>query len=82
MKACVCDTCRVIVANGDWTVIDGMFDASQEDEATAMIARIEANMEHYGYLAYVGDADKAGYWHCDLCWEIQCGGGTTFEGGA
>ena len=39
---------------------------------------ITAHLEALGWLSYFGPADAPGYFTCDLCDDIQCGGGTLF----
>ena len=74
--AIVCDQCRVGIHNDDWTHLDNQDQESADESMT----RIASMLELYGWLTEVGPADQPGYFDCDICWEIQCGGGHRFEG--
>lgn len=74
---CLCDNCAVGVANDDWTAIDYHFGVDTP-EANREYERITAHLEALGWLSYFGPADAPGYFTCDLCDDIQCGGGTLF----
>lgn len=47
-------------------------DTSEECEETQ--ARIAANIECMGELIVQRARPATGYWHCDLCDELTCGG--------
>ena len=76
-KHTLCDTCTPGVINDDWTHLDGLY---LQEDANNMMDRITSVLELLGWLTYVGDANQPGYFDCDLCWETQCGGGSTFTG--
>ena len=82
-KVAVCDNCNAGIANDDWTWVDvecccntAQRGGHRDDcSAEATYARILSGLEQLGCLTRVGEADEPGYFNCDLCWEIQCGGG-------
>ncbi len=72
----LCDECNPAVVNDDWTHLDVDHD---EETADAEMGRITAQLELYGWLTPIRDADQPGYFTCDVCWGTQCGGGHLFS---
>lgn len=76
MTITTCDECAVGIVNDDWTHLDYHHDKEAADMAYTSIT---ATMELLGWLTHNGDANEPGYFNCELCSEIQCGGGHTFQ---
>lgn len=72
LEVVVCDHCMYGIIDDNWNHID---DSKDDGENSA---RIASNLERFGYMEFLDKANIDGYFECDVCWGIQCGGGYVF----
>lgn len=71
-----CHDCACGLENDDWTHLDYHHDKEESDR---MYALVQSSMEEYGWLTRSKEIAFGGYWHCDICWEIDFGTGWIFN---
>lgn len=68
----VCDTCAPAILNDDYSAFD-VQDVDTDYE------RVSAFVELVGSLCDAGMVNRAGYWECESCAQVQIGSAFALE---
>lgn len=70
----ICNTCAVIVANGDGTAACDCFTLEDHEANLCGSLTRSSSMELLASDAPVDAVDRCGYWTCFVCDDIEIGG--------